>query len=259
MTAVLAAGCGAAVTVSTERLPDGREQRVYEVAVPSSDLARMQVSPEGLEAILREAAEQEPGWDFLGREVRGEVVVYRLSEAVSADAAGGAEPGAAPRAQASSAVAQRSAPEPRAKPAPPPPPVFPVAGDWWLSSRYGPRLDPFTGERDFHHGVDLAAAPGTPVRAYQSGRVIWAGPAVDYGLAVGIRHGDGRTTWYGHLASVAVLAGEWVERGERIGDVGSTGRSTGPHLHFEIRDPSGQRVDPWPELRLLLSRKGARQ
>lgn len=128
----------------------------------------------------------------------------------------------------------------------------PDGGEWWLSSLFGPRVDPFTGERDFHHGVDLAAEPGTPVRAYQSGRVVWAGPAVDYGLAVGIRHGDGRTTWYGHLASVAVRAGERVERGERIGTVGSTGRSTGPHLRFEIREPSGQRVDPWPELERLL-------
>ena len=242
--------------MSTERLPDGRERRVYEVAVTPRDLARMQISPEGLEAILREAATREPGWDFLGREVRGETVVYRLSETVSEAAAQDAEPAAGTRARPSSAVAGQAAPPPRARPAPPPPPVFPVAGAWWLSSPFGPRLDPFSGERDDHQGVDLAAAPGTPVRAYASGRVIWAGPAGVYGLAIGLRHDDGRITWYGHLESVAVRAGERVERGERIGAVGSTGRATGPHLHFEIREPDGRRVDPWPELERLLQRKG---
>lgn len=211
----------------TERLPDGRERRVYEVAVTSGDVARVQVSPGGLEAILREAAGQEPGWHFLIREVRGEAVVYRLSEPVSAAAVGGAEPDAAPRAQAASAVARQSPPKPLAKPGPPPPPVFPVAGEWSLSSRFGPRVDPLTRDRDFHQGVDLPAAPGTPVRAHQSGRVIWAGPAVDYGLPVGDPAGDGRTTWYGHLPSVAGRTGEWVERGERIDTVGSTGRSPG--------------------------------
>lgn len=153
---------------------------------------------------------------------------------------------AAPRPQKDTPPARRS---PRLTE----PPVFPLPLDsgWWLSSPFGPRTDPFTGQPDFHHGVDLAAPEGTPVRACNAGTVIWAGPGGAYGLAVGIRHADGRVTWYGHLSEVLVGVGQVVHRAEVIGRVGSTGRATGPHLHFEMRE-RGRRVDPWPSLARLL-------
>ena len=134
------------------------------------------------------------------------------------------------------------------------PPVFPLPrdSDWRLSSPFGSRTDPLTGQPAFHHGVDLAAPEGTPVRAYDTGRVIWAGPGGDYGLAVGIRHdGNGQITWYAHLSEIRVDAGAFVRRGQEIGRVGATGRATGPHLHFEIRE-NGRRIDPWPALAAVL-------
>lgn len=135
--------------------------------------------------------------------------------------------------------------------------VFPInvkemhPTDWWISSLFGPRIDPFTGRRAFHYGVDIATYEGIPIRAFSEGRVIWAGPGGPYGLAVGIQHPNGWISWYGHMKSIAVHAGQYVKAGEVIGTVGSTGRSTGPHLHFEIRE-NGVRIDPWPVLRRLL-------
>lgn len=135
--------------------------------------------------------------------------------------------------------------------------VFPInvkemhPTDWWVSSLFGPRIDPFTGQLAFHHGVDIATYEGTPIRAFSDGRVVWAGFGGSYGLAVGIQHANGWISWYGHMRSIAVHAGQYVKAGEVIGTVGSTGRSTGPHLHFEIRE-NGVRIDPWPVLRRLL-------
>lgn len=112
-----------------------------------------------------------------------------------------------------------------------------------LTSRFGMRGDPWLGTRRFHAGIDLAAPAGTPIRATNGGVVMSAGWRGGYGLRVAIGHSGGRESRYGHLSRVAVRAGQVVEQGETIGYVGSTGRSTGPHLHYEQR-VNGQAVSP---------------
>jgi murein DD-endopeptidase MepM/ murein hydrolase activator NlpD len=113
------------------------------------------------------------------------------------------------------------------------PTLWPVIGR--LTSSFGEREDPFNGEGAFHAGIDIATAYGTPVRAPADGYVQMAGPANGYGREMILDHGQGITTVYGHLSGFAVTAGQQVKRGQVIGYVGSAGRSTGPHLHYEVR------------------------
>jgi murein DD-endopeptidase MepM/ murein hydrolase activator NlpD len=101
-------------------------------------------------------------------------------------------------------------------------------------SVFGNREDPLTGHRAFHSGLDFAAPMGTPIMAAAGGRVVFAGFKPDYGWSVDIEHGNGLTTRYGHASRLRVQVGDLVEPGDTIADVGSTGRSTGPHLHFEV-------------------------
>jgi murein DD-endopeptidase MepM/ murein hydrolase activator NlpD len=112
------------------------------------------------------------------------------------------------------------------------PSIWPIHG--WLSAGFGMRNDPFTGERDFHPGLDISADKGTPILATADGVVELAAPAGDYGNLVVVNHGYGLVTRYGHLSKFAVWAGKEVLRGEVLGYVGATGRATGPHLHYEI-------------------------
>ena len=120
--------------------------------------------------------------------------------------------------------------------------------DGWLSHGYGWRKDPFTGDREFHQGMDIVAPAGTDVVAPADGVVIRAGRYGAYGKSVDLSHGLGYSTRYGHLSEILVRPGMRLERGQRIGRVGSTGRSTGPHLHYEIfRD--GRRINPWEFVR----------
>lgn len=112
------------------------------------------------------------------------------------------------------------------------PSIWPVTG--WLSSGYGTRQDPFKGGSDFHSGLDISAGSGRAVAATADGTVVSAGPGGAYGNLVVIDHGFGIVTRYGHLSRFAVAAGQQVRRGDTIGYVGSTGRSKGPHLHYEI-------------------------
>ena len=112
------------------------------------------------------------------------------------------------------------------------PSTWPVRG--YLSTSFGNRLDPFTGQPDFHPGIDIATQTGTPITAPADGTVIFTGPKAAYGNAIVINHGYGTVTQYGHLSSIAVRAGQKVNRGDTIGYVGNTGRSTGPHLHYEV-------------------------
>ena len=112
------------------------------------------------------------------------------------------------------------------------PSIWPVAG--WLSSPYGSRTDPFNDEKAFHPGLDISADYGSRVVATANGTVESAGSNGAYGLMVVLDHGFGITTKYGHLSRIAVADGQRVRRGDVIGFVGSTGRSTGPHLHYEI-------------------------
>ncbi|MDC0423271.1 M23 family metallopeptidase [Methylophilaceae bacterium] len=111
------------------------------------------------------------------------------------------------------------------------------------SSRYGWRNDPILGVRKFHEGIDFSAAHGEPIRATASGIVIEAGHAVHYGKHVRIKHGGGFETRYAHASKLLVKKGDLVSKGEVIALVGNTGRSTGPHLHYEIR-LKGNSLDP---------------
>lgn len=114
-----------------------------------------------------------------------------------------------------------------------------------VSSGFGYRIHPLSGTRRFHAGIDLARPAGTAIIAGTDGTVVYAGWASGYGLLVTIDHGRGVQTRYGHLSSLAVRAGQRVHRGDILGSVGSTGRSTGPHLHYEVR-LNGQPVSPLP-------------
>lgn len=124
----------------------------------------------------------------------------------------------------------------------------PVSGDVAVTSNFGVRSDPFTRRPAFHAGIDFRARAGEPVYATAAGRIASAGRAGGYGKLVEIDHGNGLTTRFAHLSSIAVAEGADVAAGELIGHAGSTGRSTGPHLHYETR-LDGRAVDPWRFLR----------
>jgi len=113
----------------------------------------------------------------------------------------------------------------------------------YISSEFGRRVDPFTGELAFHPGVDLAASEGAMVHSVAPGVVTWAGERAGYGKLVEINHGNGYVTRYGHNSLVLVHVGDKVKKGQNVSQVGSTGRSTGPHLHFEVIK-NGQTVNP---------------
>jgi murein DD-endopeptidase MepM/ murein hydrolase activator NlpD len=104
----------------------------------------------------------------------------------------------------------------------------------YISSRFGERMDPFNGEEAFHKGVDFAAPAGSDVISVAAGVVTYAGRRDGYGELVEVQHGDGLVTRYGHNSQVLVTVGEVVQRGQALAKVGSTGRSTGPHVHFEV-------------------------
>jgi murein DD-endopeptidase MepM/ murein hydrolase activator NlpD len=112
-----------------------------------------------------------------------------------------------------------------------------------ISSGFGWREDPITGQQRFHQGVDLPAAEGSPVRAALSGRVVYSDFKQDYGHVVVLDHGQGFTTLYAHNQENLVKTGDLVRKGDFLARVGSSGRSTGPHLHFEVRK-DGDYLDP---------------
>jgi murein DD-endopeptidase MepM/ murein hydrolase activator NlpD len=112
------------------------------------------------------------------------------------------------------------------------PSIWPVRG--WLTSTFGYRIDPFTGLRQFHEGLDIANRLGTPIIAPADGIVSRCSNSFGYGLTVEINHGYGIKTIYGHLSKAYVTVGRSVRRGERIAAVGSSGRATGPHLHYQV-------------------------
>ncbi|AZQ13085.1 M23 family metallopeptidase [Shewanella khirikhana] len=113
----------------------------------------------------------------------------------------------------------------------------------YLSSPYGLRNDPFTGRRTMHKGIDFAGSEGADVVATAGGVVTWAGDMFGYGQLVEVDHGNGLRTRYGHNKTLSVAVGDVVAKGEKIATMGSTGRSTGPHVHYEVLR-SGQQVDP---------------
>ncbi|MGB7975157.1 MAG: M23 family metallopeptidase [Roseiarcus sp.] len=125
---------------------------------------------------------------------------------------------------------------------------MPLSGDPSVTSGFGYRADPFLGRLALHPGVDLAEAYGAEIHAAASGRVVHAGPAGGYGNMVEIDHGNGLATRYAHMSETLVEEGQQVDKGAVLGRLGSTGRSTGPHLHYEVR-VDGEPVDPERYLR----------
>ena len=126
------------------------------------------------------------------------------------------------------------------------PAIWPVLGH--ITDSFGERLDPFSGEGAFHTGVDVGADYGAPVHATADGIVQDAGQHTGYGRVVILDHGFGVTTWYAHLSAYAVVAGTRVKRGEVIGYTGISGRTTGPHVHYEVRVNNAP-VNPWRYMR----------
>jgi len=118
----------------------------------------------------------------------------------------------------------------------------------WLSSRYGTRIDPFSGKKAWHEGVDFAGKAGSDIVAVASGVVSWSGERYGYGKMVEVAHGDGVITRYAHNQENLVKVGDMVRRGDVVALMGNSGRSTGPHVHFEVHK-NGRPVDPASYLR----------
>ena len=122
--------------------------------------------------------------------------------------------------------------------------IWPLSGGYRISSRFGPRLDPFTGVPSSHTGIDLAITQGTPIKAAMSGKIAVVGYTNVYGNYVIIDHENGYQTLYAHMQKPApVKKGQRVAQGTKIGLVGNTGYSTGPHLHFTVYK-NGKLIDP---------------
>ena len=121
--------------------------------------------------------------------------------------------------------------------------IWPAPDSHTITSYFGWRVHPITGTNKYHSGVDIGASYGSSVLAADSGTVILAGWNGGYGNCIVISHGNGITTLYGHLSSIIVSSGQSVSQGQTIGYVGSTGNSTGPHLHWEVA-VNGSQVNP---------------
>ena len=121
------------------------------------------------------------------------------------------------------------------------PSIWPTEG--WVTSGYGYRISPFTGRRTFHAGLDIASDFGTAILAPARGRVVFSGRKGPLGKTLVIDHGFGLRTSYGHAAEILVGKGQEIERGQRVASVGSTGRSTGPHVHYSV-EVKGRSVNP---------------
>ncbi|GAO04635.1 M23 family metallopeptidase [Anaeromyxobacter sp. PSR-1] len=226
-------------------------------AAPAAD-PRLREAAQALEAmLLREIVRTSGafrGGEGAGAGVRADLFADALSDAVARSGGiglageitrslGGGDPGPAP-------LAGPAAP-PRTATVAPGALAPPLPGR--ITSAFGPRADPFTGAAARHDGVDVAAPEGTPVRAPAAGVVVRAGPRGGYGNAVEVDHGGGLVTLYGHAAEVRVRPGQVVAAGEELARVGSTGRSTGPHLHFEVR-MAGRAIDPARALKIYARR-----
>ncbi len=226
-----------------------------DAASPAGADARLRDATRDLEGILlRQLLRSSGAFDGgsgPGSSVRADLFVNALADAVEqagglglsdtlARSLGGTPPAAAPSpAPAATARPGRALPGAAGFPGGG---VLPVVGGG-LTSRFGLRTDPLTGQLREHDGVDVGAPEGTAIRATADGVVVFAGPRGGYGFAVEVDHGDGVTTLYGHASELLVSAGQTVRAGQEIARVGSTGRSTGPHLHFEVR-VGGRAVDP---------------
>jgi murein DD-endopeptidase MepM/ murein hydrolase activator NlpD len=120
---------------------------------------------------------------------------------------------------------------------------YPIYGSWRLTSPFGWRPDPFTGTRSFHTGIDMAVPQGTPIHAAMSGKIVFVGYSNVFGNYVIINHGNGYQTLYAHMLKTLAHKGQWVSQGTKLGLVGTTGYSTGPHLHFTVYK-NGKLINP---------------
>jgi murein DD-endopeptidase MepM/ murein hydrolase activator NlpD len=132
----------------------------------------------------------------------------------------------------------------------------PVIGEVEFTSGFGVRSDPFLGRPAMHTGLDFRAAMGDPIRATAAGKVVSAGWSGGYGQMIEVDHGNGLSTRYGHMSKILARVGDAIKIGQVVGEVGSTGRSTGPHLHYETRI-DGEAVDPQKFLRAGVRLAGA--
>lgn len=133
------------------------------------------------------------------------------------------------------------------------PSLWPVQGN--ITSSFGERVDPFNGEGAFHSGLDISVPYGTPIHAAADGVVVFADTMNGYGDLIELDHGHGISTRYGHLSAFAITAGQHVRRGQVIGYVGATGRTTGAHLHYEVRVQNVP-VNPHKYLRITTAQLG---
>lgn len=208
------------------------------------------------------ASEEEPDDGGFGRDTMTDTVDVELGQALSRVGGFGLssvllnaiERTMGGRQPSTVAPAQAAPDAPAAPPALPTPvgpgAAVPAAGkgelkvpDGQVTSAYGWRRDPFTGASQFHKGIDVATSYGQDVQVAAAGRVLFAGNGGAYGTMVLVEHGPGQRTRYAHLSAAGVRAGDLVGSGQVIGKTGASGRSTGPHLHFEVLT-DGLAVDP---------------
>lgn len=185
------------------------------------------------EMLLSEMRRSLPEADWLGEGAQGQMTATLFDQVMAERLSAGANLGLAEAMMRTFSPAE-----------PPDPLACLGLGDCGrISSGYGFRNDPFTGEPQFHAGLDIAAPEGRSFASLAAGRVVQAGENGGLGLSVTVRHADGSEAVYGHLKAVRVQAGEAVRAGQPLGEIGQTGRATGPHLHLEIRR-QGRSLDP---------------
>jgi len=221
---------------------------------PEAQRERARQAARALEAMvlkqLVQSSKAFQGGDTAGAGIREELFASTLAEAL---VKGGGIGLAAQVERSLFGEAPPALPAPPAPAAGPAPLGAPLAaalpGEGRLTSGFGVRADPFTGKPAMHRGIDLAAPEGSPVRAALPGVVLSAGERGGYGLAVEVEHEGGFTTLYAHASEVLVKEGDRVTPGQTIAKVGQTGRSTGAHLHLEVRR-NNRAVDPLRALNL---------
>ena len=227
-------------------------------AADQADYAQAQAASRALAERIREAARRAAEAEAR-RKAQAEAEARRKAQAEAAARAAAARAAAAAtaaqrreaaRAAAASADAARRASR-RSRPAAPDDAPSVASSVGWLwpcggcpqTSSFGWRTHPIFGDRRLHAGIDMGAPIGTTVRAAEGGTVLIAGSASGYGTLVVVGHGGGLSTAYAHMSAISVSPGQSVGRGEKVGEVGNEGNSTGPHLHFEVRS-DGEPVDP---------------
>jgi murein DD-endopeptidase MepM/ murein hydrolase activator NlpD len=238
----------------------GGRDRKAEISIETT-LARLQASLDHIEARQAMAlASLEESYDARFKRIRGVlnelgVDAGKFAPGTDSQAVGGPFIAARPRADAgnfdrhiSRVSAARTQVERLTRTLGSIPVRKPLSGNPELASTFGVRMDPFVRAPAMHTGLDMQAQSGEPVRATANGTVMVAGWQGGYGNMVEIDHGHGIITRYGHLSSIDVNVGQSVKNGHIVGKVGSTGRSTGPHLHYETR-LDGDAVDPQKFLR----------